>query len=176
MNIIRMKTNPSGINEETDPIASSRIPILIWLWLVATATMILQTMSNPILVPSIFFVAAILTHTIVYWEVNKIIQRSKLLYILLQSGLIFGSAMLMPDGMPAVLIGLIPVLIGQTLAIYYETAKIVLVAFVLYLLFCTVTLFTIWLGCRLVNSITVNDDRCRGILCGAVLSSGQRPC
>ncbi|GAB1154542.1 sensor histidine kinase [Paenibacillus illinoisensis] len=142
MKIVRKKTNPSGINEETDPIASSRIPIMIWLWLVVTATMILQTMSAPILVPSIFFVAAMLTHTIVYWEVNKIIQRSKLLYILLQAGLIYGSAMLMPDGMPAVLIGLIPVLIGQTFAIYYETAKIVLVAFVLYLLFCTVTLFT----------------------------------
>ncbi|MEN1990531.1 sensor histidine kinase [Paenibacillus hubeiensis] len=143
MKIIPKKMNPSGINEEeTDPIASSRIPIIIWLWLVAIATLILQTMSAPLLVPSIFFVAAMLAHTLVYWEVNKLIIRSKLLYILLQAGLIYGSAMLMPDGMPAVLIGLIPVLIGQTFAIFYETVKVVLVAFTLYLLFCTVTLFT----------------------------------
>ncbi|WP_433921035.1 sensor histidine kinase [Paenibacillus taichungensis] len=143
MKIVPKKMNSSGINEEeTDPIASSRIPIIIWLWLVAIATLILQTMSVPLLVPSIFFVAAMLAHTFIYWEVNKFIERSKLLYILLQTGLIYGSAILMPDGMPAVLIGLIPVLIGQTVAIYYETTKVVLIAFALYFLFCTVTLFT----------------------------------
>ncbi|WFR60986.1 sensor histidine kinase [Paenibacillus amylolyticus] len=47
----------------------------------------------------------------------------------------------MPDGMPAILIGLIPVLIGQTVAIYFETAKVVFVAFVLYVMFCSLTLF-----------------------------------
>ncbi|WP_315792567.1 sensor histidine kinase [Paenibacillus sp. BIC5C1] len=142
MNTISKKANPSRINEETGPIASSRIPIMIWLWLVATATLILQTMSAPLWMPSIFFVLAMLAHTFVYWEVNKLIQRSKWLYLLLQAGLIYGSAMLMPDGMPAVTIGLIPVLIGQSFALFYETAKVVLVAFVLYIVFCAVTLFT----------------------------------
>jgi len=131
----------SDVEEPIDPLSASRLPVLIWLGLVATATLILQTMTAPIIIPSVFFVIVMLAHSYFYWITGSVVAYSKPLYIIIQAILIYGSAILMPDGMPAILIGLIPVLIGQTVAIYFETAKVVFIAFVLYVMFCSLTLF-----------------------------------
>ncbi|MGJ0440910.1 sensor histidine kinase [Paenibacillus polysaccharolyticus] len=131
----------SDAEEHIDPLSASRLPVLIWLGLVATATLILQTMTAPIIIPSVFFVIVMLAHSYFYWITGSVVAYSKPLYIIIQAILIYGSAILMPDGMPAILIGLIPVLIGQTVAIYFETAKVVFIAFVLYVMFCSLTLF-----------------------------------
>ncbi|WP_336122688.1 sensor histidine kinase [Paenibacillus polysaccharolyticus] len=136
----RMKA-ASDAEEHIDPLSASRLPVLIWLGLVATATLILQTMTAPIIIPSVFFVIVMLAHSYFYWITGSVVAYSKPLYIIIQAILIYGSAILMPDGMPAILIGLIPVLIGQTVAIYFETAKVVFIAFVLYVMFCSLTLF-----------------------------------
>ncbi|MGF6357504.1 NarL family two-component system sensor histidine kinase YdfH [Paenibacillus sp. 4624] len=144
VNLMWFKRRPntaSDAEEPIDPLSASRLPVLIWLCLVTTATLILQTMSAPIIIPSIFFVIVMIVHAYFYWITGSIVAYSKPLYIIIQASLIYGSAILMPDGMPAILIGLIPVLIGQTVAIYFETAKVVFVAFVLYVMFCSLTLF-----------------------------------
>lgn len=137
----RRPNTASDAEEPIDPLSASRIPVLIWLCLVTIATLILQTMSAPTIIPSVFFVIVMLAHSYFYWITGSVVAYSKPLYIIIQASLIYGSAILMPDGMPAILIGLIPVLIGQTVAIYFETAKVVFVAFVLYVMFCSLTLF-----------------------------------
>ncbi|MEK3702765.1 sensor histidine kinase [Paenibacillus sp. FSL R7-0198] len=126
---------------EDDRIASSRLPIALWIILVTMVTVAMQTLLRPLLVPSLFFVGLMAAHIQLYWRVSRLIQVSKVLYLFLQAGLIFGSAALMPDGLPVILIGLIPVLIGQTVAILFEPKKVVFFAFVLYFLFCLVTLW-----------------------------------
>lgn len=125
----------TGIATEDDKIASTRIPVIVWVIIVTVVTIVWQTMSSSWLLPSIIFGLVMVLHIYLYWRVNWFIQRSRVLYVVIQAGLIFGSTVLVPDGYPAVLIGLIPVLIGQTIAIFYETAKVVLVALILYLCF-----------------------------------------
>ncbi|MFJ2043352.1 sensor histidine kinase [Paenibacillus taichungensis] len=131
----------SNMDEDYDKITSSRLPIIIWIVLVSIVTVALQTMSVPLVVPSLFFVIIMVLHMYLYWRVSDIINRSKALYLFIQGGLIFGSSFIMPDGLPVILIGLIPVLIGQSVAIFFETKKVVFVAFVLYLFFCLITLW-----------------------------------
>ncbi|MEK3850229.1 MULTISPECIES: MMPL family transporter [Paenibacillus] len=125
----------SGIATEDDKIASTRIPVIVWVIIVTVVTIVWQTMSAPSLLLSIIFSLLMVLHIFLYWRVNQITRNSRMLYVVIQGVLIFGSAVLVPDGYPAVLIGLIPVLIGQTIAIFYETAKVVLVALILYLCF-----------------------------------------
>ncbi len=137
----RGKKAASDVEEHIDPLSASRLPVFIWLCLVTTATLVLQIMTVPIIIQSVFFVIMMLAHSYLYWITGSVVAYSKPLYIIIQASLIYGSAILMPDGMPAILIGLIPVLIGQTVAIYFETAKVVFVAFVLYAMFCSLTLF-----------------------------------
>ncbi|SEA60668.1 sensor histidine kinase [Paenibacillus sp. 276b] len=131
----------SNIGEDYDKITASRLPIIIWILLVAIVTVVMQTMSVPLFVSTFFFIAIMILHMYVYWRVSDVIERSRVLYLLIQASFIFSSATLMPDGLPVILIGLIPVLIGQTVAIFFETKKIVFVSFVLYLFFCLVTLW-----------------------------------
>lgn len=125
----------SGIATEDDKIASTRIPVIVWVIIVTVVTIVWQTMSAPSLLLSIIFSILMVLHIFLYWRVNQITRNSRMLYVVIQGVLIFGSAVLVSDGYPAVLIGLIPVLIGQTIAIFYETAKVVLVALILYLCF-----------------------------------------
>ncbi|WP_223869041.1 sensor histidine kinase [Paenibacillus sp. UASWS1643] len=125
----------SGIANDDDKIASTRIPVIVWVIIVSLITLVWQTMAAPLLLPSVFFGIVMLIHIYLYWRVNDIIKHSRLIYVVIQGGLIFGSAMMMPDGFPAVLIGLIPVLIGQTITIFYETTKVVLIALSLYFCF-----------------------------------------
>ncbi|WP_083679774.1 sensor histidine kinase [Paenibacillus amylolyticus] len=132
----------SSMDDDYDKITSSRLPIIIWIVLVTIVTIVLQTMSLPLLVPTLFFIMIMVLHMYLYWCVNDVINRSRTLYLSIQGNLIFGSSIMMPDGLPVILIGLIPVLIGQSVAIFFETKKVVFVAFVLYIFFCLVTLWT----------------------------------
>ncbi|KQY94372.1 histidine kinase [Paenibacillus sp. Root52] len=125
----------SGMANDEDKIASTRIPVIVWVIIVSIITIVWQTMSTPILLQSVIFGIVMLLHIYLYWRVNQIIRHSRSIYVVIQGMLIFGSAMLMSDGFPAVLIGLIPVLIGQTITIFYETAKVVLIALCLYFCF-----------------------------------------
>lgn len=138
-----MELNANWIGKETT-LTAARIPIVLWVLLVTTATITLQTIVNPVIVPTIYFLVMIAVHVSLYWHVKVVVSVSRLLYVTVQGVLIFSTALLMPDGMPALLIGLLPVLIGQCLAIYRRLIIVSMIFGILYACFCIFTLNTQW--------------------------------
>ncbi|KQO04683.1 hypothetical protein [Paenibacillus sp. Leaf72] len=100
----------------------SRAPILLWVGLVYAATIILQNMLDPRLVQSLIFSVVISLHAVFHWNSHSLVKNRPWVYFLIQGLLIFVSALLMPAGFPAALIGLFPVLIAQSVSIYYRKA------------------------------------------------------
>jgi two-component system, NarL family, sensor histidine kinase YdfH len=106
----------------------SRVPILIWTLLVYVMTLILQNFNELIFLNSLFFSITYFFHILGYWNSNLLTRFWSWLYFLTQGLMILTCALLMPFGSPAVLIGLLPVLIGQSIGLYYRNREIIFVS------------------------------------------------
>ncbi|MGW9623071.1 sensor histidine kinase, partial [Paenibacillus terrae] len=129
---VDLKINDS----ENDRLNISRVPIILWIILIYIDGIVFQNVSKPLPLQTILFSLVMMLHVLLYWHVRKILQYGSWIYFIIQAGIIFLSAFLLPDSFPIVLIGLIPILIGQSIGIYYQTKKVVLVFVGFYLLFC----------------------------------------
>lgn len=131
--------------EDNEEMYDSRVPILLWTEMVYIVTMILQTFNDFLLIQSLFFTIAYLLHILLHWNSNRLTSSRPWLFILIQGLLILTCALLLPEGSPAVLIGLLPVLMGQSIGLYYQNQikKITLV-----FLYCVIVFFyaQIYLG------------------------------
>ncbi|WP_141502402.1 sensor histidine kinase [Paenibacillus luteus] len=114
----------------------SRAPVLLWVGLVYSATIILQNTLDPRLLQSLLFTLVVALHAILHWNTHILVRNQPWVYFLIQGLLIFVSALLMPVGFPAALIGLFPVLIAQSISIYYRKVKIIYLSLVFYAMFC----------------------------------------
>jgi NarL family two-component system sensor histidine kinase YdfH len=132
-----LRTNADG-----DNVIVTRIPIILWILIVGVVALVLQNIiEKPLLFQSFLFIAVMIVHTFIYSKENILLSKSKSWYLIIQALLIFGGAIVLPAGLPAVLIGLIPILIGQSLTFFDEPSKVVLVSFALYLIFCLIVLW-----------------------------------
>lgn len=113
----------------------SRLPVLIWVSLVFSATMLLQNFINHLLLNSFLFTVVIAAHGLLHWHSYRITRMVSWLYFVLQGILIYLCSIIMPDGSPAVLFGLLPVLIAQSMGVTYNIKKIILVAILSTLMF-----------------------------------------
>ncbi|MGW9574297.1 sensor histidine kinase, partial [Paenibacillus terrae] len=123
-------------DRDSDRLTISRVPIILWIIFIYIEGIVIQNITTPLPIRSLLFSLAIALHVLLYWHVRKILQYGSWTYFIIQAGIIFSSALLLPDSFPIVLIGLIPILIGQSIGIYYQTKKVVLVFVGFYLLFC----------------------------------------
>ncbi|MGM1022687.1 MAG: sensor histidine kinase [Bacillota bacterium] len=121
---------------EGDRLNISRVPIILWIVFIFIEGIVIQNISTPLPFRSLLFSLAITLHVLLYWHVRKVLHYGSWIYFIIQAGIIFSSAFLLPASFPIVLVGLIPILIGQSIGIYYQTKKVVLVFFCFYLLFC----------------------------------------
>ncbi|MEC0184154.1 sensor histidine kinase [Paenibacillus peoriae] len=126
---------------ESDRLGTSRAPIIIWIILIHSEGLIFQNKYTPLLFQSILFSLVMIVHVLLYWHVRKILHYCSWFYFIIQGAIIFSSAFLLPKSFPIVLVGLTPVLIGQSIGVYYQAKKVVLMFFSLYLLFCS---YMIW--------------------------------
>lgn len=118
------KTEQYGSSEE---MLASRFSIFLWVQLVYAVTIILQNINELLIVNSIFFTITYLLHVLIHWNSHRLTQSRSWLYFLIQGLLILTCALLLPEGSPAVLIGLYPILIGQSIGLYYQKRKIMFV-------------------------------------------------
>ncbi|MNO14166.1 Sensor histidine kinase LiaS [compost metagenome] len=144
MKILKIfKTTRELQGKAVDEMIVARFPILLWVSLVYAASMILQNINGLNLIISLVFTAVYTMHVILHWNLYRITVSKYWIYFVIQGLLIFTCALLMPDSSPAVLIGLFPVLIGQSIGLYYHKRKIALVV-----LYCILMFFytTVYLG------------------------------
>ncbi|WP_068504435.1 sensor histidine kinase [Paenibacillus kribbensis] len=126
---------------DRERISTSRVPIIIWVILIHSEGLIFESKYTLLPFQSILFSLALIVHILLYWHVRKVLHYCSWFYFIIQGAIIFSSAFLLPKSFPIVLVGLIPVLIGQSIGVYYQAKKVVLVFISFYLLFCS---YMIW--------------------------------
>lgn len=137
MNILNIFKNDKNLqNEINDELIVARFPVLLWVSLVYAASVILQVVYGLNWVNFIIFTLCYVIHLYLHWNLYKIPKTKAWIFFLVQGLLILTCALLMPYSSPAVLIGLLPVLVGQSIGIYYQKRKIALVV-----LYCLVMFF-----------------------------------
>ncbi|CAM3432307.1 sensor histidine kinase [Marinicrinis lubricantis] len=130
----------SNLSDETDALSATRAPLTLYVIIITFVTVLLQMMEDVDIWKAIAFVGMMVLHVLLYRNAKRMVAYSRLLYLILQGSIIFSSAFLMPIGMPAVLIGLIPALIGHSIVIYFRTISVVVLFFILFYFFSVVTL------------------------------------
>ncbi|WP_028592581.1 sensor histidine kinase [Paenibacillus massiliensis] len=120
---------------ESDKLTPSRIPVILLVALVYAHVMISQYMAEPLLLRSMLFSCLMGLHVACYWYSHQMVSYKPWLYFALQGVIIVASALVLPHGFYGILIGLIPVLIGQSVGVYYHPLKVSVLFLVLYSLF-----------------------------------------
>jgi len=119
---------------------AGRLPIFTWLLLTYSATMILQTLAHPMLLNSLLFTFLFSLYFVLNSFINVFKTFRPWVYILVQGGLAFLCGLIMPDGFQPTLIGLYSLLIGQSVGIYYQISKVVMVSLFCIFLMCLATI------------------------------------
>lgn len=108
----------------SDELLVSRLPIAIWLSLVFAASLILQNFTRPAVAGSLIFALAMAPHFYIHWNAHRLAKMYPWGYVLVQHVLIGIGALLLPEGYQAILIGFLPVLVAQSLAVFDRKRKI----------------------------------------------------
>lgn len=119
-----------------DILQGSRLPITLWIGFVYIGTIVLQYLARPLFLESIIFTFVVVVHNSLYWFSSILTDKQSGYYFLLQGVLIFISAFLMPQGSPVILIGLLPILIAQSITIFQNKLKVFLFFIIFYGLYC----------------------------------------
>ncbi|WP_019912630.1 sensor histidine kinase [Paenibacillus sp. HW567] len=113
----------------------SRVPVLIWVSIVYVAAILMQFIKDPQILTSIAFTGLFTIHVLMHWNFYRISNKQFWLHFAVQGILIYLCAILMPRGYQAVLIGLLPVLVAQSLAFSYRIRNVVFVSIISMVLF-----------------------------------------
>ncbi len=114
-------------------VSDSRIPILIWIVLIYAASLIMEWKAGVFSwIGLMFFTGLLALHASLYWHSPILVAKRAWPYFIIQGLLIYGMSFLVRNGSPVVLLGLYPVLIGQSVGIFYQKSKIVAVSFGCY--------------------------------------------
>lgn len=113
----------------------SRIPTLLWVTLVYVAAMIFQFITTQWSMSGLFFSALIIIHLILHWWSFYWFQNNPWVYFLIQGIIVLLCVSVMQAASPVILIGLLPVLIAQSIGVYYHTLKVILTGLSFYVLF-----------------------------------------
>lgn len=115
---------------------STKIPILLWISLVYIAALLLQSFDHLSIINNIIFTCAMIGHCLAYWHSKTWSRIYPWLYVISQGFLIFLSAFWIPAGSPAILIGLLPIIIAQSITVFESKLKIFIFFIIFYGLFC----------------------------------------
>ncbi|MBU5208069.1 sensor histidine kinase [Bacillus safensis] len=113
----------------------SRIPALLWGVLVYVAAMIFQFLTASLSLSSLFFSGLIAIHLILHWWSFYWFKKKPWIYFFIQGIVILLCVLAMQAASPVILIGLLPLLIAQSIGVYYHTLKIILTGLCFYVLF-----------------------------------------
>jgi NarL family two-component system sensor histidine kinase YdfH len=125
-----------AFTQNLDEIGLSKSPIIVGILLVYLSTDILS--SHAIIGLTIVMTIQLL----IYLFSDIIFKRKYWLYFGIQGIIIFDYAIIMSKGYEPIFIGLIPVLIFQSIMVYYDTIKVIITSVFFYSIFCgTIIIF-----------------------------------
>lgn len=119
-----------------DSIIFNQIPLVFWVGLIYLGALVLQNIQERILIPSLLFGFVIAIQAFLYLISYKFRTNNRWLYLIVQDFILFFSAFILPKGSPVVLIGLLPVLIAQSIVILNSYVKVTVFFILSYALYC----------------------------------------
>ncbi|SET04238.1 sensor histidine kinase [Paenibacillus sp. NFR01] len=121
--------------ERGNTLFPSRIPVVIWVSLVYVSTIIMQFIHEPLILASVVFTGLFTVHVLLHWYSYKVSHKRFWIYFSIQGCLIYLCAILMPSGYQAVLIGLLPVLIAESLGFSFRLRRAAFIALIAVIIF-----------------------------------------
>ncbi len=107
--------------------------MILWIPLVYVGTIILQFLEEAIYIQATIFTVLMVLHTILYKFTYQFKGKFSSYYFFLQCAIIFISAFIMPHGSPIVLIGLLPILIAESIHFLENSFKVFVAVVLLYI-------------------------------------------
>ncbi|MEK4059972.1 MULTISPECIES: sensor histidine kinase [unclassified Paenibacillus] len=129
-----MNNKKNGLQNISELFAS-RLPTLIWVSIVYAGTIILQFIKEPLILEGAVFTGLFTVHVLLHWNSYRVTHNKFWLYFTVQAALIYLCAILMRDGYQAVLIGLLPILIAQSLSFSFRVKRAVFVSLISIVVF-----------------------------------------
>ncbi|MDN4494465.1 sensor histidine kinase [Ureibacillus aquaedulcis] len=123
-------------HEASEGIIFSQLSNIFWILLVYIGALILQNIQQPTFISSLIFSLILAVHTVLYFYPSSSNRDRGWYYFFVQVCLLFISAFILPKGSPIVLIGLLPVLIAQSIIILKNKVKAILFFIFSYGLYC----------------------------------------
>ncbi|WNS40801.1 sensor histidine kinase [Paenibacillus sp. MMS20-IR301] len=114
---------------------ASRLPTLIWVSIVYAGTVILQFLKEPLILEGAVFTGLFTVHVLLHWNSYRVTQKTFWIYFSVQAALVYLCAILMRDGYQAVLIGLLPILIAQSLGYSFRLKRVVFISIISIIVF-----------------------------------------
>ncbi|MNO22822.1 Sensor histidine kinase LiaS [compost metagenome] len=130
-----MSEKKPAINEVINDLFIARWPVLIWTSVVYISTVFLQFYHDPQILLSSLFTGLYTIHVLLHWYSYRFTNKRFWVYFFLQGVLIYWCAILMPGGYQALLIGLLPVLIAESLSSSIRIQRVSIVAIVSIIIF-----------------------------------------
>ncbi|MBP1969269.1 NarL family two-component system sensor histidine kinase YdfH [Virgibacillus natechei] len=112
-----------------------RVRLLFWILLVTVATLLLQSIGEVLFVLSSIFLILMVLHILLYRLSNSSKRKYSWYYFFTQSCIIFISAFLLPHGSPIVLVGLLPILISESIHLFKSSFKVFSAVIILYIFY-----------------------------------------
>ncbi|MFS0752454.1 sensor histidine kinase [Oceanobacillus sp. 1P07AA] len=112
-----------------------RIRMVFWIVFIFIAATLLQFLEQVSIIASLVSMLFIVLHIVLYRFSYRFKYKKSAYYFLLQSSIIFITASIMPHGSPVILIGLLPILIAESIIFFGQSFKVFLLVLLLYIPF-----------------------------------------
>lgn len=125
-----------SVNRDSNVASPLRIATLLWSIAIYFGALMLQNIYDKSMIGILTFtlILAIPLNSFLFWFSFLFTEKWVWLYFILHGGLVFTSAIMIPNGSPVLLIGLIPILIAQSMTVFHKKRK-ALVIFLSFILF-----------------------------------------
>lgn len=131
-----------AFTQDLDKIRLSTSPIIVAIVLVYLSAVLTQYTKGASLNSTISLTIVMIVQLFVYLFSDRIFKHRYWLYFGIHGIIIFGYALIAPKGYETIFLGLIPVLIFQSIVVYYDAIKVIITTLFFYSIFCgTIVIF-----------------------------------
>lgn len=131
-----------AFTQDSDEVALSKYPIVVGIILIYIATVFIPNTYKLTSNSNIRLTIVMIVYLLVYWFSDRIFKHRYWLYFAVQGIIVFDFAIIAPKGYETIFVGLIPVLIFQSMVVYYDAIKVIITSVFFYSIFCgTIIMF-----------------------------------
>lgn len=140
-------------NDLPDAMFNARVPSMTWVFFVYFISMIVQVLHEPSIISLTFFSGLMLLHASLIWHFSSLTEKYPWVYFMIQGLIILGCSLIMDQATFMLLLGMYPVLTGQSVGVYYQRIKMVMLSVFYYVLF--LSTFFIMEQCELLILMSI---------------------